>query len=179
MAKKATTIQDTSTTKNPGGMKPISSATLFALTMDNETIITESASIMIKLAEAVSYLETVEDMNGQLILSRKRAKHMRTWEKILKAEDDDVILEGIIKRKTKTGFVVDIDGIESILPSLLLVRDEKWTKGNILKVNIMHTEPLKGTLVVRSSAMPKAEANLTGAMLNMREIISLHIGQAG
>lgn len=50
---------------------------------------------------------------------------MRTWEKKLKAEDEDVILEGVIKRKTKTGFAVDIDGIEAILPSLLLTRDEK------------------------------------------------------
>ncbi len=62
------------------------------------------------------YLETVEDLNGQLILSRKRAKHMRTWEKILKAETEDVILEGLIKRRTKGGFVVDIDGIEAFLP---------------------------------------------------------------
>jgi small subunit ribosomal protein S1 len=62
------------------------------------------------------YLETVEDANGQLILSRKRAKHMRTWEKILKAETEDVILEGLIKRRTKGGFVVDIDGIEAFLP---------------------------------------------------------------
>jgi small subunit ribosomal protein S1 len=62
------------------------------------------------------YLETVEDMNGQLILSRKRAKHMITWEKILKAETEDVIIEGLIKRRTKGGFVVDIDGIEAFLP---------------------------------------------------------------
>ena len=62
------------------------------------------------------YLETVEDQDGQLIISRKRAKHMRTWEKILKAETEDVILEGLIKRRTKGGFVVDIDGIEAFLP---------------------------------------------------------------
>jgi small subunit ribosomal protein S1 len=62
------------------------------------------------------YLESVEDMNGQLILSRKRAKHMITWDKILKAETEDVIIEGLIKRRTKGGFVVDIDGIEAFLP---------------------------------------------------------------
>jgi small subunit ribosomal protein S1 len=62
------------------------------------------------------FLETVEDMDGQLILSRKRAKHMITWSKILKAETEDVILEGLIKRRTKGGFVVDIDGIEAFLP---------------------------------------------------------------
>ncbi len=62
------------------------------------------------------YLESIEDKNGQLILSRKRAKHIRTWAKILNAEEEDVILEGLIKRRTKGGFVVDIDGIEAFLP---------------------------------------------------------------
>ncbi len=62
------------------------------------------------------YLETVEDQDGQLVLSRKRAKHMRTWTKILKAETEDVIITGQIKRRTKGGFVVDIDGIEAFLP---------------------------------------------------------------
>ena len=66
--------------------------------------------------EVEVYLETVEDSNGQLILSRKRAKHLITWSKILKAETEDVILEGLIKRRTKGGFVVDIDGIEAFLP---------------------------------------------------------------
>ena len=62
------------------------------------------------------YLESVEDKDGQLILSRKRAKHMRTWAKILRAETEDIILQGLIKRRTKGGFVVDIDGIEAFLP---------------------------------------------------------------
>lgn len=62
------------------------------------------------------FLESVEDQDGQLILSRKRAKHMRTWARILKAETEDVILQGLIKRRTKGGFVVDISGIEAFLP---------------------------------------------------------------
>ncbi len=62
------------------------------------------------------YLESIEDANGQLILSRRRAKHMITWKKILRAETEDIILEGLIKRRTKGGFVVDISGIEAFLP---------------------------------------------------------------
>lgn len=62
------------------------------------------------------YLESIEDADGQLILSRRRAKHMITWEKILRAETEDIILEGLIKRRTKGGFVVDISGIEAFLP---------------------------------------------------------------
>jgi len=66
--------------------------------------------------EVEVFLETVEDAMGQLVLSRKRAKHMRTWALILQAENGDVILQGTIKRRTKGGFVVDIDGIEAFLP---------------------------------------------------------------
>jgi len=44
------------------------------------------------------FLESVEDQNGQLVLSRKRAKHMRTWSMILKAESEDVVLEDTKKR---------------------------------------------------------------------------------
>lgn len=71
----------------------------------------------LKIGDEVEvYLESVEDKDGQLVLSRKRAKHMRTWERILRAETEDVILEGLIKRRTKGGFVVDIDGVEAFLP---------------------------------------------------------------
>jgi len=62
------------------------------------------------------YLETVEDTNGQMTLSRKRAQHIRTWDMVMDAERNDVILEGVIKRRTKGGFVCDIQGIEAFLP---------------------------------------------------------------
>lgn len=71
----------------------------------------------LKIGDSVDvYLESIEDANGQLILSRRRAKHMITWQKILRAETEDIILEGLIKRRTKGGFVVDISGIEAFLP---------------------------------------------------------------
>lgn len=71
----------------------------------------------VKIGDSVEvYLESVEDQDGQLVLSRKRAKHMRTWARVMKAEEEDVILEGLIRRRTKGGFVVEIDGIEAFLP---------------------------------------------------------------
>ncbi|MDX2284742.1 MAG: 30S ribosomal protein S1 [Bacteroidia bacterium] len=62
------------------------------------------------------YLETVEDQNGQLLLSRKRARNMRSWERILDSMENDSIIMGHVMRRTKGGFVVDIDGIEAFLP---------------------------------------------------------------
>ena len=62
------------------------------------------------------FIETVEDSDGQLQLSRKRAKSLRSWERINRSMDSDEIVDGYVMRRTKGGFVVDIDGIEAFLP---------------------------------------------------------------
>lgn len=62
------------------------------------------------------YIEKIEDQGGQLLLSRRRAKHLRSWERINDSMDKDTILTGHIMRRTKGGFVVDINGIEAFLP---------------------------------------------------------------
>ena len=62
------------------------------------------------------FIESVEDKDGQLILSRKRAKNLRSWEQINASMEEDVILQGHVMRRTKGGFVVDINGIEAFLP---------------------------------------------------------------
>lgn len=62
------------------------------------------------------FIETVEDLDGQLQLSRKRAKSMRAWERINESLESDTILLGSVERRTKGGFVVDIEGIEAFLP---------------------------------------------------------------
>lgn len=150
----------------------------FTITTEGDTISIENPTMMKKMAEAAVFLETVEDQDGQLIISRKRAKHMRTWEKILRAESEDVILEGRIRRRTKGGFVVDIDGIEAFCPLISLSAEECSTKEKTIKLRVVYTAPLENTLILGSGQLPKAEVKLTASMLNMREIISLHIGQA-
>jgi small subunit ribosomal protein S1 len=66
--------------------------------------------------EVEVFIESVENQDGQLILSRKRAKSLRSWEQINASMDHDVILNGMVMRRTKGGFVVDINGIEAFLP---------------------------------------------------------------
>jgi len=61
-------------------------------------------------------LETKEDPNGQLILSRKKAVSERAWENILTAHDNDEIVQGYVKTRTKGGLVVDVMGIDTFLP---------------------------------------------------------------
>lgn len=62
------------------------------------------------------FVETQEDENGQLILSRKRAKTQRSWEAINEALEQDLIIKGFVKSRTKGGLIVDIQGVEAFLP---------------------------------------------------------------
>lgn len=66
--------------------------------------------------EVEVFVEDIEDAEGQLVLSRKRAKNLRSWERINASMDSDVVIQGFIMRRTKGGFVVDVDGIEAFLP---------------------------------------------------------------
>ncbi|MEN7551439.1 30S ribosomal protein S1 [Rapidithrix thailandica] len=71
----------------------------------------------LKIGDEVEvYIENQEDAAGQLILSRRKAKIVRAWEKIQSALDNDEVIEGTVKRRTKGGLIVDIFGIEAFLP---------------------------------------------------------------
>ncbi len=61
-------------------------------------------------------VEIQENANGQIILSRKKAKILTAWDKIQKALDNDIIIEGMVKRRTKGGLIVDVFGVEAFLP---------------------------------------------------------------
>lgn len=71
----------------------------------------------LKVGDTVEvYVEEREDKNGQLVLSRKRAKTQRSWDLINKALDEDTIVEGFVKSRTKGGLIVDVMGVEAFLP---------------------------------------------------------------
>src|SRR5690554_5159391 len=62
------------------------------------------------------FVEAQEDANGQLVLSRKRAKTQKSWEEINEALENDTIIDGFVKSRTKGGLIVDIKGVEAFLP---------------------------------------------------------------
>ena len=71
----------------------------------------------LKIGDSVDvFVESQEDANGQLVLSRKRAKTQRSWETINEALDQDKIITGFVKSRTKGGLIVDIMGVEAFLP---------------------------------------------------------------
>lgn len=61
-------------------------------------------------------LENVEDQEGNLVLSKKRADFLRVWEKVLAAHDSGTVIQGRITRRIKGGMVVDLMGMDAFLP---------------------------------------------------------------
>jgi small subunit ribosomal protein S1 len=71
----------------------------------------------IKIGEEVEvFLESLEDRDGQLVLSRKRADFMRIWERVVKSYETGEVLKGRCLRRTKGGIVVDLMGLDAFLP---------------------------------------------------------------
>lgn len=107
------------------------------------------------------FIESVEDRNGQLILSRKRAKNLRTWEKINESMEADVILMGHVMRRTKGGFVVDMDGIEAFLPGSQIdvkpVRDFDAYVGRTMEFKVVKINHAYENVVVSHKILIEAK----------------------
>ena len=99
----------------------------------------------LKIGDTVEvYVESQEDTNGQLILSHKKARVLRSWERVNKALENDEIITGYVKCRTKGGLIVDIFGIEAFLPGSQIdvkpIRDydifvDKTMEFKVVKVN--------------------------------------------
>jgi small subunit ribosomal protein S1 len=94
--------------------------------------------------EVEVYVEEQENANGQLVLSRRIAKIVKAWEKITNALDQDEIIEGVVKRRTKGGLIVDVFGVEAFLPGSQIdvkpIRDfdvfvDKKMEVKVVKIN--------------------------------------------
>ena len=90
------------------------------------------------------YVESQEDTSGQLILSHKKARILKSWERVNKAYEDDEIINGYVKSRTKGGLIVDVFGIEAFLPGSQIdvkpIRDydiyvDKVMEFKVVKIN--------------------------------------------
>ncbi|NCD42569.1 MAG: 30S ribosomal protein S1, partial [Bacteroidia bacterium] len=90
------------------------------------------------------YVESQEDPNGQLLLSHKKARVLKSWERINTAHDNDEIINGYVKCRTKGGLIVDVFGIEAFLPGSQIdvkpIRDydifvDKTMEFKVVKIN--------------------------------------------
>ncbi|MEZ0483049.1 30S ribosomal protein S1 [Fibrella aquatica] len=98
------------------------------------------------------YIENQEDTNGQLVLSRKKAKVITAWKNIQKALDEDLIIDGFVKRRTKGGLIVDIYGIEAFLPGSQIdvkpIRDFDIYVGKKMEVKVVKINYANDNVVV-------------------------------
>ncbi len=90
------------------------------------------------------YVENQEDPTGQLLLSHKKARILKSWERINQAYDNQEIIKGYVKSRTKGGLIVDIFGIEAFLPGSQIdvkpIRDydvfvDKVMEFKVVKIN--------------------------------------------
>jgi small subunit ribosomal protein S1 len=98
------------------------------------------------------YVEDQEDSNGQLILSRRKAKIVKAWDNIQGALDNDTVIEGIVKRRTKGGLIVDIFGVEAFLPGSQIdvkpIRDFDVFVGKKMEVKVVKINYTNDNVVV-------------------------------
>ena len=81
----------------------------------------------LKIGDEVEvYIESQEDKKGQLILSHKKARASRSWERVNEALENDEIIKGYIKCRTKGGMIVDVFGIEALLFLTRLLSKLNW-----------------------------------------------------
>lgn len=102
--------------------------------------------------EVEVYLEDQEDEHGQLILSRRKAKIFKAWDEIQSAHDNDTIIEGYVKRRTKGGLIVDVFGIEAFLPGSQIdvkpIRDFDVFVGKKMEVKVVKINYTNDNVVV-------------------------------
>ncbi len=102
--------------------------------------------------EVEVYIENQEDANGQLILSRKLAKVMGAWTNIEKALEEDSVLSGYVKRRTKGGLIIDIFGIEAFLPGSQIdvkpIRDFDIFVGKNMDIKVVKINHTNNNVVV-------------------------------
>ena len=107
------------------------------------------------------FLETVENKDGQLILSRKRADFMRVWERVTKAFETGEVLQGRCVRRIKGGIVVDLLGIDAFLPGSQIdvrpVRDFDAFIGKVMDFRVVKINHPSENVVVSHKALVEEE----------------------
>ena len=107
------------------------------------------------------YVENQEDKKGQLILSHKKARLSKSWERINAALDNEEVITGYIKCRTKGGMIVDVFGIEAFLPGSQIdvhpIRDYDVFVGKTMEFKVVKINQEFRNVVVSHKALIEAE----------------------
>jgi len=116
----------------------------------------------IKIGDVVEvFIENQEDKKGQLILSHRKARMSRSWERVNQALENDEIIKGYIKCRTKGGMIVDVFGIEAFLPGSQIdvkpIRDYDIFVGKTMEFKVVKINQEYKNVVVSHKALIEAE----------------------
>ncbi len=124
----------------------------------------------LKVGDSVKvFVEEQEDANGQLVLSRKKAKIVDAWQRIQGALDNDEVIDGMVKRRTKGGLIVDIYGVEAFLPGSQIdvkpIRDfdifvDKAMEVKVVKINYTNDNVVVSHKVLIEKDLEKQRAEI-------------------
>ncbi|MDR2383875.1 MAG: 30S ribosomal protein S1 [Prevotellaceae bacterium] len=107
------------------------------------------------------YVQTAEDKRGQLLLSHKQARSLRSWDRVNEALEKDEIVKGFIKCRTKGGMIVDVFGIEAFLPGSQIdvkpIRDFDIFVGKTMEFKIVKITQEFSNVVVSHKALIEEE----------------------
>ena len=107
------------------------------------------------------YVESQEDKNGQLVLSHKEARAARSWDRVNEALDNNEVVKGYIKCRTKGGMIVDVLGTEAFLPGSQIdvkpIHDYDVFVGKTMEFKIVKVNPDFRNVVVSHKALIEAE----------------------
>ena len=107
------------------------------------------------------YIENQEDKKGQLVLSHKKARATRSWDRVNSALENDEIIKGFIKCRTKGGMIVDVFGIEAFLPGSQIdvkpIRDYDVFVGKTMEFKVVKINQEFKNVVVSHKALIEAE----------------------
>ena len=107
------------------------------------------------------YVETAEDKKGQLVLSHKKARLSKSWDRVNEALEKEEIVTGYIKCRTKGGMIVDVFGIEAFLPGSQIdikpIRDYDQFVNQTMDFKIVKINPEFRNVVVSHKALLEAE----------------------
>jgi small subunit ribosomal protein S1 len=116
----------------------------------------------LKVGDTVEvYVETQEDRDGQLKLSHKKARALRSWDRVNQSLENDEIIKGYIKCRTKGGMIVDVFGIEAFLPGSQIdvkpIRDYDIFVGKTMEFKVVKINQEYKNVVVSHKALIEAE----------------------
>ncbi len=117
------------------------------------------------------YVESLEDKSGQLLLSHKKARAMKSWERVNQALESGEVVKGYVKCRTKGGMIVDVFGIEAFLPGSQIdvkpIRDYDVFVGKTMEFKVVKINNEYKNVVVSHKALIEAELEI-----QKKEIIS-------